>query len=559
MKKLFYSILLALGSFSMSLAQSSILATPDWGVKIEITPYQYIITFRPSEYEIVNDTLDDFIDVNHNGPFCHLQFTQDIYDHLENIGQAELPFYSLSLQLPDAADIALINSITPYLSDRNIIQLPYLYVPSQNRMESSYNNNVFFDSNYYSSNGATSTIASISSTYSYVGTAGVELTIHPFDYDPYNNKIIIPDSIKIVVDVHSDENLLDMINHYSAHECTNDATIFYDTYAGLEVENHNECLGEYIILTEDKYRNDLQSFVQHKNNLGYIVSMYDVETEHLSSADDIRQFLYNLYHKHNDKPRFLLLVGNLSKIPTSAGIENDDNNPPTDIYYACLEESSINDERNLYPELYVGRWLVKNNDELKAIMQKTIISENVFRYTTLCHASLFSGDGQGARKFNNNVKWISNKVLSTLNYPNAYYLGNNSGITSNTMQSIIAADTTWLFYFRGHGGININGSPYVLRVNDFYSNSYAYLGFSFACWMGNVYQNCFAKKWLCDTQKGGPLYFASTTMSYRDCNNHHSKRIFKMLKSDCNMHIAQMTVGGSNKYYGSLCTSVQRK
>lgn len=44
----------------MSFAQSSIVATPDWGVRVEITPYTYIITFRPSEFSVATDTLNDY-------------------------------------------------------------------------------------------------------------------------------------------------------------------------------------------------------------------------------------------------------------------------------------------------------------------------------------------------------------------------------------------------------------------------------------------------------------------------------------------------------------------
>lgn len=545
----------------MSFAQSSIVATPDWGVRITITPSTYVITYRPSEFWVAADTLNDYVDVNHDGPFSYLEFFHDIYDHLEDLGRPELPFYSLSLQLPDASSIATIASVTPYISNHSHVHLPHYYVPSQNRPENSTDNTVHFDATYYYSGGVIPPMADLSSTYSYVGTSGVDLTINPFEYYPHHNEIIVPDSIQIVVKIQSKSSLLDMVNHYIEKDCYYDAVTFYDTYAGLDLKFEKQCLGDYVILTEKQYLNDLDAFVQHKTYWGYNVSMYDVDTENLTNEKEIRTFLYNLYQK-DQKIRFLLLVGSLKKIPTSAGVDSIVNNPPTDIYYACLEEPTISDEPNLYPEIYVGRWLVNNSYELNCTMKKTMTSENVFRYTTLCDAELFSGDSTGTRQFNRNVNWISNKVLSVMSYPNTYHLGSSFSSPLNAklrMQTRIHNDTTWLFYYRGHGGRYTIDPPYDMQIYDFSLNSYAYLGFAFACRLGDVYHNCFAKEWLCYNGKGGPIYYASTTSSDRSCNNNHSKRVFKMLKKNVNMHIAQMTVGGSNKYYGSLRSSSERR
>lgn len=558
MKKAFLSCLFTISFLTMSFGQSSLVATPDWGVRIQVTPNQYIITYRPSEFRIVNDSLNDYVDMNQNGPFCYLDFVQDIYDLLEDPGRPELPFYSLSLQVPDTSSIASIVNITRYVSNKNHIILPYNYIPSQDRVESSTDNTLYFDSAYYASNGTSFPIAELSPTYSFVRTAGVELTINPFEYSPHHNEIIVPDSIRIVVSVESNSNLVSMVNQYVGQDCPQDAIMYYDTYAGLNLVDFDECLGDYIILTEKQYRDELVEFVQHKSNWGYNVFIYDVETENLDDATDIRTFLFHLYH-NSSNPRFLLLVGSLDKIPASAGVMDNMNNPPTDIYYACLEKLSITDETNLYPEIYVGRWLVNNTRELNNVMQKSMDNENVFRYTTLCHAELFSGTGNGKKMFKNNVKTISSKVLSPMNYPNAYHLGTDTNVDSSTMKQIIHNDTTWLFYYRGHGGSDRIGSPYNLPVSGFYKQSYAYLGLGFACSMGDVYCDCFAKNWLCNENRGGPIYFASTTSSNRCCNNNHSKRIFRMLKNNRNMHIAQMTVGGSNKYYGSLRTSSERK
>ena len=402
MRKIFLSCLFLLSFVVMSYAQSSIVATPDWGVRVEITPNTYIITYRPSEFWVATDTLNDYVDVNNEGPFSYLEFFHDIYDHLEDLGRPELPFYSLSLQLPDASSIATIASVTPYISNHSYIHLPYFYVPCQDRDETSPDNTIHFDATYYYSGGVIPPMADLSSTYSFVGTSGVDLTINPFEYYPHHNEIIVPDSIQIVVKVQSNSSLLDMVHHYIEKDCYYDAIMFYDTYAGLEIKFEKECLGDFVILTEKQYLDDLDAFVQHKTYWGYNVSIYDVETEGLNDEKDIRTFLHNLYQKEQ-KIRFLLLVGSLNKLPTSDGVNGDSNNPPTDIYYACLEEPSISDEHNLYPEIYVGRWLVNNDNELNYTMKKSMISEDVFRYTTLCHAELFSGDGNGENKFNKNV------------------------------------------------------------------------------------------------------------------------------------------------------------
>jgi len=61
MRKIYLSCLFLLSFVVMSFAQPSIVATPDWGVRVKITPSTYVITYRPSEFWVAADTLNDYV------------------------------------------------------------------------------------------------------------------------------------------------------------------------------------------------------------------------------------------------------------------------------------------------------------------------------------------------------------------------------------------------------------------------------------------------------------------------------------------------------------------
>ena len=68
------------------------------------------------------------------------------------------------------------------------------------------------------------------------------------------------------------------------------------------------------------------------------------------------------------RPKYILLIGD--EIPYSTGELNNISNPPTDMYYACVDEYYTENE-DITPDIYVGRWPVHNTAELEYIILKS--------------------------------------------------------------------------------------------------------------------------------------------------------------------------------------------
>ena len=143
----------------------------------------------------------------------------------------------------------------------------------------------------------------------------------------------------------------------------------------------------YIIVSVPQFKETLQPFVKWKKQLGYnIIEMYDGNWD----TYKIRSKIYDRY-KNDSTLMYLLIIGNDSLVPAKIY----DNKYISDYQYACLDGPS-----DIDPDLYSGRWPIRNNTELKTIIDKTIwyeqspISDEEF-YKKGAHFSLFE-DGSSA-------------------------------------------------------------------------------------------------------------------------------------------------------------------
>ena len=541
-------------------AQTHIEFSPDEGVTVRINPQGYTITFQTSDYFIENVEIDDDIQET----FSCIHFDQDIYSTYDYEGRAELPYYSLDLQVPnDCQSISLSCSA----NEKGEEYLDYPYLPAQGIIEGNVDESyIMLDQLYYNSNGTgwNDEIAYNTNIYHYMNTSGFSLVIHPFRYKTLHSKLLIRDIIEISITIESEISLIDMYNDYISGNHYDDAINYYDTYKSSHPDTFNpNDKGKYAILTTDTYHDKIDGyFGTHKTVYGYDVITYTIENDidqnrdKKASPDEIRKFIYYIWHDENTRPRFILLAGNFDDFPFSAGELLNADNPPTDIYYACIENGYGNfTEPNLHPDVHIGRWVFNSPDELDEIMDKTVLRETDIPNLDI---ALFSGTGQGQRKFYRANQWVVNKVLKKSNYNYTNYDGRN-GFSKSHMQSELS--DKWMFVYRGHANTCAIGEPY-----EFYSweieSVNAIFGFGFACLLNSPIdpynETPLGINWLIDPYGGGPVFYAATTASIRSCNNKLEKQIFKMLQKDRNMTIAQMINGGTNNYYNRKSNSSRK-
>ncbi|MDR0830890.1 MAG: C25 family cysteine peptidase [Prevotellaceae bacterium] len=611
---LIISILFVQNIFS----QTPIQVQVEPGLTISIYSNKYIINYCSPDYTIEKDTLngksinqkmvDDCFGCsvllhNTNHFFQHVEFATGEYDVIDSVGMPMLPFRSLNLQLPDDATNI---SVTPYNLTTQRVDFQRHYIPYLNIMSRYLNYSITLDP-YYQTNGAGfyDNWYSKSDIYGFMGTKGFTFNIFPLRYNPQSKyaDIIQCASFTITFNSKSNQSLLGMVSEYVSGTHYGDAMSFYDTYAGMDWKEKTSDKGNYVILTHNNYKNTLAEFITYKQSIGYNVQVYIVPNDVAANSSDIRDFIKNLYKNESTKPRFLLLVGNPSQIPYSKGTphsasasiyksdgktisaeyQNNADDPPTDIYYACIEKDKISKE-NMTPELYIGRWSVYSEREVENIAKKTMKTEAALYNSTKAERQtiMFSGSDtqtpKTAKAFYEDLERIKNKVLVPTNID--YTLNDGRTASGSRMVNELngIADNLGniyefphFFIYNGHGNPRFIDLPWGLTHDDVDANltnnnlPYQPFGFGFACLLNDYSFSSynrnytFGEGWTTYSKKGGVTFFAPTTISYMSSDKYTIRHIFSYLKDKKNYNIAQITAGGMGHYYNALINSTRKK
>ncbi len=565
--------------FSNLFAGDTISVNP-W-VTLEINENEYVVEFT-SPYCEERDTT---INVGgHDYTFSHILFGEDaetisriydtkeldvldindVFDYMEGEGIPELPFISLELQLPENAeidvkvtDIQYFNLNTGSSSAKKVPHtLRHDYLPSQSYSESELPTELQYDNNAYN-DSVSNTLYRCSEQGGYLGTNGFTFSLSPILYTPSKQSIVPIAHAKYTISVTADNNLKRTIDTYASNRSSSvspEILSFYDNHretTNRSVSRAN--LGTYLIITTSKYVSTLAPFITHKQNLGYTVTVKTFTAG--TSSTTIRNYLIGLGAQSSGFPKYTLIVGNYSDIPYSYGVFDDDD-PPTDIYYACLEQTDISKEKNFKPETILGRWPVANVSDVINTMNRTISFEN--RTYVTRRFSLFSGIGNGKASFASDMEKAYKKLRDINNSQVVMYDGRD-GFTSNEMQIEFSNNDGLVFAFRGHGNYYQLGEPYTDVNSDNLLIDQPYFSIGLACSLNTPTDDAFGNTWMNDGDRACGFY-GSTTVSNRSSNSYLSKHIFDYLvDQEANLSWGSWISSAAAKYYSSLVNASRRK
>lgn len=564
-----------------------ITVTPSNGITITITDSSYVIDYVGMDYMEQLDTL-------YSGEvFSKIVFPADyfgLYRELDDIGRPTLPIRPLELQLPDdARNIRVECLIYDRGSDYQTgIYLQKPYYPYQDGFEGT-EIVVQYDSTYYASDGRDwyDQWYDISGIYNIYGTKGIHFGIVPVQYIPrrrvisaiFENTIRVASHIKYTIKFDG-SSLLDMMQDYLMGSHSEDALLYYDNYEGLGFEQTAMYKGRYAILTSPEFVDVLQPFVDYKTHMGYDVEVYPNNYASLG-ASGTRSFLKGLYDDQSTRPRFVLLVGDDGIIPMSAGVWQDSINPPTDIYYACLNYTNADQEDHyLTPSVHLGRWPVTLESDVTNIVNKTITTELGLadELRTNLYTQAFSGIGNNnllgnpspieGKQFYNALKNIDSKIYQQLSYPFVLTDGRNQPNPSHIISDRLERNT-WIMIYRGHGWYTYIGDPYTFRktqIQQLNQNEISYfpLSFAFTCntgghILGSSYFYSYARYLLTEFSSGAASHFGASVVSYTHANNRLALEVFSQLLDQKNKTITSMTIDGTSKYYLNCITKWKRR
>ena len=566
-----YFILLALVLFAINSYSTPVTIYP--GLTLEENSGTYYVHFEMPKYEIVTDTFT----VTHPTPlptnqlghaqgdyyFSRVEPVEDDYfDYLSVDGRPELPFYSLNLLMPLDGGDYMVGNINIVSADT--IKLPYPYTPSQ--AENYTFEDFSFDASYYVSyNNTWYWDECAADTIWYRNSKGFTFSVFPCHYEPSGQELVVVTEAEYEI-IHNGSYLTGSYLEYML-SLDRSFYFFYDNFVGF-TEPYPLINGdEYLIITADAWNNttEIADFIHHKESLGYHVTktpLHDIGYD----SESIRKYIKEEYETNNTK--FVLLVGNVGdtdSLAFSDGVQEDDYNPPTDIYYSCLSKDDINDQWKDYsPTVFVGRWPIQDGTQLRNIVNKTIASDLYLGHALIHNGrskiALFSGEDSNIYLRNywyNDCKYIYNHIVQNYSYyTGCVHDGRSSTMNLDTMKRCmeIVDNPAWMFVYNGHGWNTWIATPYCwynFDINYIVTSTLDFqpFGFGFSCLTGNIYASeNFARSWLTE-QNGGITYLGSTTMSTNVCNRYFSRKMFNQLKGRPNMTIGEFVGNAKAKYY----------
>lgn len=472
------------------------------------------ISFRLPNYNIIDTCLTDLYGITEDFNYIMVNETFGIVD---SISFPELPQLSFDLKVPNNASdftISLINSYT------NQVYLNYKIMPSQENyslIDTVYDFKM--DTNYYLSDGGfLNSRALISEEFVIFGEKGLCITIFPFIYNPRLDLLTVLDSAKIQISYSTIGQIKD--NYHS--DVKNDYLgIFFKNYT----KQNTASKGRFLIIVPPLFINTITYFANYKRNIGYSVDVVSTNTIG-NTANSIKNYIQQRYNSVLTRPDFILLVGDVNKIPAYEGNTSGDdiNNPISDLGYSLL-----NGNDNI-ADVFLGRFSILDSIDLTNVINKTVFMEtNWHRFEK--KAKFLAGDDN-----NWNSNYMKNQFEKGHNYVIPYsfeYLGYNSQklYQPNQTSAVNGLNDNPLFYiYSGHGYFErLAGISFIIRYSDIFTlnNTVFPIIFAFACKTGNFsFSSCIGEYFIRAKDKGAVAYFGSSVNSATNSDVVIEKKIF---------------------------------
>lgn len=341
-----------------------------------------------------------------------------------------------------------------------------------------------------------------------------------------------------------------------------------DDHRPLYVYNH----GKLAIFTLPQYKEVLDKYVAYKKDRGFTVDVH-VSNAYIN-AKVLRDSIRHCYYYSEKPPKYVLIVGDVNQIPYSKGVLGDVKNPPTDLYYACIENADIRYEENCIPEVLLGRWPARNAKEVNNMIVKSITFEaeiSAYRGLNKKRCSFLSGTGKYESSFYNDIKPLG-KHLHDVGYSANLYDGRIvSQSNAPVVVDHIMSDNNWMLIYNGHGSCSGVSSSFGGMFSSYkldsikQNSSFCPITFFFACSINsNNLEDCthgaFGLNWVREHQdKGGVAMLASTTTAYVLPDYTYSLKIFKSINETGNdPYLGDLIANGQTKYYNASKTSLRR-
>jgi len=279
---------------------------------------------------------------------------------------------------------------------------------------------------------------------------------------------------------------------------------------------------EYLIITHQNFSDSIKILAEDKIKHGLSTKIVNSSSIcENPTPENISDYIQNAYDTWNPQPKYVLLVGDVEYIPahTCEGYPYS-----TDLYYATVNGSDY------FPDLYVGRFPVKNNEELEIIINKTInYEENYDPNEAMFSHVLLAAYEQSTRYYIETSESIrtfleNNSYTTTCVYTGGEYTGTTEDIINCVNEGAL------LLNHRDHGGIYGWSFPSfsISDINDLNNSHFQPVMFSINCLSGSFdySSDCFGEAILKAENKGITAFIGASTVSYSGYNDELNKGLF---------------------------------
>jgi hypothetical protein len=499
------------------IVSGSLYASVPNGVSLIKNSDGYTINFVLPSYKLNTETVG-------NEKYYTIEIPE--YGVISEVGLPALPQLSFNMFISYQEANPSVNVISLSSEVKELKQQIYPFQQPWEKNNPLSERPFTIDRSYYNSAGKVYPTIEISEPFIINGVKGVIVTIHPFNYNPVENKLTI---------VNSGEFRLNLNNYVSPvfGKSRSFNNFFKNIFANYEYSTEMSG-GNYLIITAPAYESDLTPFVDFKVSTGFTVDVFNTNTTGTTNTA-IKAFIQQRYDNLATRPDYILLVGDVANIPSWTGSGSD--NPTTDLNYVQLEGGDY------FADAFIGRYSVTNVTHLGNAIDKSIFMESYVGSLDKKNVFMASNDNYTISEGTHN--YVIDTYFDPAGYTNLKLYCHTYNAT--TQQLINALNDNQIFaIYSGHGSETswADGPPLnQSQVNALTNTWYPYV-YSFACLTGSFgYSECFGETWL-RTAHGASSFYGSSVTSYWDEDDVLERNVIKAMFEDELTRVTPMFVQG---------------
>ena len=290
------------------------------------------------------------------------------------------------------------------------------------------------------------------------------IIISPFSYNPLKQELEIITSLEIKVSFTNASEENNQMFYSAEFEHLYKKCINYLPPSPEDIITTYPV--KYVIISDPLFQAPLQPLIEWKTKKGFhVVESYTNDPNVGTTTASIKSYVQGLYDNatvNDPAPTYLLLVGDVSQIPSFSG---NSGSHISDLYYCEFDGGG-----DFYPEMYYGRFSANTVDEVEHQVEKTLTHEKYLFSDPnfLDDIVLVAGvDANYAPTYGNGqINYATDNyfnIAHNLTIHN-YLYGSGTPITSDMAQasaSIISnvSEGTGLANYTAHCGSNGWGDP----------------------------------------------------------------------------------------------------